>query len=220
MSINLEGPTEERLGALAPKKDFSWEILNRLLWAGEIKKQKPHERLASLVTQFVVGAVGDTDLELLSMSERLYRQTGIKRAYYSAFSPIEATPFEDVDKVDPIRSFRLYQSSYLLRDYNWELEDMPFQGTGNLRTDVDPKRAWADENLLHAPIDVMKAERDVLLRIPGIGPVGADSIIRARRHGHLRELSHLKRLGIRATERLAPYVLLDGQKPPQQLKLF
>ncbi len=220
VSINLEGPTKERLGSLAPKKDFSWEILNRLQWAGEMKKQNPHERLASLVTQFVVGAVGDTDLELLSMSEQLYRQTGLKRAYYSAFSPIEATPFENVEKVDPIRSFRLYQSSYLLRDYNWELEDMPFRQTGNLRTDIDPKRAWADENLRHAPIDVMKAERDMLLRIPGIGPVGADSIIKARCQGSLQELSHLKQLGIRTTERLAPYILLDGQKPSQQLKLL
>ncbi|MBZ0303174.1 MAG: radical SAM protein [Anaerolineae bacterium] len=219
VSINLEGPTSERLQALAPKKDFNDELVKMLQWAGEIKRSTPY-RLASLVTQFVVGAVGDTDLELLSTSERLYRQIGLARAYYSAFNPVTHTPFENIAAVNPQREFRLYQSSFLLRDYGWDVEDLPFVDQGNLRLDVDPKRAWADQNLRQAPVDLVHADREALLRVPGIGPQSADAILKARRSGTLRDLADLRKLGIRAPEHSAPYVLFDGRRPPQQLPLF
>ncbi|MBN1964064.1 MAG: radical SAM protein, partial [Anaerolineae bacterium] len=158
VSINLEGPTPERLTALAPKKDFTDEIFTRLQWAQQIRQRRPHGvKLASSVTQFVVGAVGDTDLELLSLSARLYDQLGLARAYYSGFNPVVETPFENLAPTDPQRERRLYQASFLLRDYAWDVEELPFLGDGNLQLDVDPKRAWADEHLLHAPIDVMRA---------------------------------------------------------------
>lgn len=219
VSINLEGPTPQRLQALAPKKDFNAELIQMLRWAGEIKRSTP-QKLASLVTQFVVGAVGDTDLELLSVSEQLYRQIGLARAYYSAFSPVVQTPFENLPAVAPLREHRLYQSSFLLRDYGWDVEELPFVAEGNLRLDVDPKRAWADLHLRHAPVDLVRAEREALLRVPGIGPQGADSILKARRRGHIRDLADLRKIGIRAPERTAPYVLFNGRRPSQQLALF
>lgn len=219
VSINLEGPTPERLSALAPKKDFGVELLQMLQWAGEIRRSTPG-RLASLVTQFVVGAVGDTDLELLAMSEKLYRQVGLARAYYSAFSPVLHTPFENLPAVAPQREHRLYQSSFLLRDYGWDVEDLPFIDGGNLRLDVDPKRAWADAHLIHTPVDLVHAGREALLRVPGIGPQGADAILKARRVGRLRDVADLRKLGIRAPEQMIPYVLFDGRRPPQQMKLF
>jgi predicted DNA-binding helix-hairpin-helix protein len=172
------------------------------------------------VTQFVVGAVGDTDLELLSMTERLHRQGGLARAYFSAFSPVIQTPFEELEAVSPRREHRLYQSSFLLRDYGWDVEDLPFTGDGNLNLNVDPKRAWADQHLRQSPVDLMRADREALLRVPGIGPKGADAILKARGSGHLRELAHLRRLGIRAPEGIAPYILLDGCRPPHQLSLL
>ena len=176
--------------------------------------------MASSVTQFVVGAVGDTDLELLTMSDKLYSLAKLARVYYSAFSPVPGTPFEDLPATEAIREFRLYQSSFLLRDYTWDVEELPFLRDGNLRTDVDPKQAWADEHLVHQPIEVMTAEREQLLRIPGVGPVGANAIIRSRRRGALAELIHLKQIGIRSPQKLAKYVLLNGRQPVQQLKLF
>jgi predicted DNA-binding helix-hairpin-helix protein len=222
ISINLEGATSERLDALAPKKDFEAELLKMLIEAGEIRQQMQHNgrKVASLVTQFVVGAVGDTDLELLSMSERLYRQVGLTRAYYSAFHPVAQTPFENLPKVAPIREHRLYQSSFLLRDYGWEVEDLPFEGSGYLNLEVDPKRAYAEAHLRHAPVDLMQAERQALLRVPGIGPKGADAILQARQKGRLSDLSHLRALGIRAPEQASPYILLDGKRPPQQMPLL
>src|SRR6266516_1126709 len=119
VSVNLEAPTQERLSALAPKKDFTRELLTMLRWAEDIRRKHPEQKLARTVTQFVVGAVGDTDRELLSLSSLLYRQMGLTRAYYSGFSPVEQTPFENLAPTDPLREHRLYQASFLLRDYGW-----------------------------------------------------------------------------------------------------
>jgi len=220
ISINLEAPTSERLAALAPKKIFVEELVQMLQWAEQIRQDRPHERLASSVTQFVVGAVGDTDLELLSMSDKLYSQAKLARVYYSAFSPVPGTPFENLPAAEAIREFRLYQSSFLLRDYQWDVEELPFLRDGNLPTNVDPKQAWADEHLLQQPVEVMSAEREKLLRIPGVGPVGANAIISARRRGTLSELLHLKQIGIHSPQKVAKYILLNGRRPTRQLRLF
>ncbi len=220
VSVNLEAPTSARLADLAPKKIFIEELLRMLQWAQQIRADNPQEKLASSVTQFVVGAVGDTDLELLAMTDKLYEQAKLARVYYSAFGPVPGTPFENLPAVAAIREFRLYQSSFLLRDYQWDVEELPFLRDGNLRTDVDPKLAWAEENLVHQPIELMRAEREQLMRVPGIGRIGADSIIRSRRRGRISELIHLRKIGIRSPDKLARFVLLDGKQPVQQLKLF
>ena len=220
VSVNLEGPTQERLNALAPKKNFQRELLHMVQLAEEIRREHPYQMLAGTVTQFVVGAVGDTDHELLSLSNRLYRQYGLTRAYYSGFSPVIQTPFENLPPTDPLREHRLYQASFLLRDYGWNVEDLPFMSDGNIQLELDPKRAWAELHLRYSPIDVMKANREQLLRIPGIGPVGADAIIKARRQGRLTDLAHLRKLNIKAPEQAAPYILLDGRKPLEQMRLF
>ncbi len=220
VSVNLEGPTQARLNALAPKKDFDNELLRILISAEAIRRKYPHEKLAGTVTQFVVGAVGDTDLELLALSEKLYRQAGLTRAYYSAFHPVIQTPFENVPYTALVREQRLYQASFLLRDYGWTAEEFAFEGSGNLRTDVDPKRAWGDAYLRQAPIELMTAEREQLMRVPGIGPIGADAILRARHQNALSDLSQLRKFGIRAPEQSAPYILLNGHRPDTQLALF
>jgi predicted DNA-binding helix-hairpin-helix protein len=220
VSVNLEGPTQERLDALAPKKDFNAELLQMLKWVHEIREAHPHQKLARSVTQFVVGAVGDTDIELLSITDRLMNQWGIVRTYYSAFSPVMHTPFENLPAVNSMREHRLYQASFLLRDYGWNVEELSFAESLNLRLDVDPKKAWADANLTDAPLEIMTASREELLRIPGFGPKAADAIVSARRTTHLTDLSQLRKLNIRAPEQSAPYILLDGGRAPQQLALF
>jgi predicted DNA-binding helix-hairpin-helix protein len=220
VSVNLEGPTQERLNALAPKKDFQRELLSMLQLAEEIRREHPHEKLAGTVTQFVVGAVGDTDQELLALSNRLYRHYGLTRAYYSGFSPVIQTPFENLPATDPLREHRLYQASFLLRDYGWKVEDLPFLADGNMLLAMDPKRAWAERYLREAPVEIMTANREQLLYVPGIGPKGAEAILRARRQGRLTELSHLRQLNIRAPEQAAPFILLDGHRPVTQMSLF
>lgn len=219
VSINLEGPTAERLTALAPKKNLHDELLVQLRRAHQIKANDPRIR-ASIVTQFVVGAVGETDLELLSLSEHLYNKAGLARAYYSPFSPVAGTPFEDKSAQDRIRARRLYQASFLLRDYAWDVEELPFLQAGNLPTDVDPKRAWAEANLRHQPIDIMQADLYQLMRLPNIGKKAAEAILQARQQRALHDVGQLARLGIRTPEQLAPYILFDGRQPPQQKMLF
>lgn len=223
ISINLEAPNEERLPALAPHKSFFEELLQRLQWADEIRRSRPpHEgwrgRWPSLVTQFVVGAAGESDLEILSTTSYLYKNLRLARAYYSAFSPVMNTPLESHAPENPWREHRLYQSSFLLRDYDFDLEELPFSQQGNLPLDVDPKLAWAAAHLHQTPVELNRADRRALLRVPGIGLKGAETILAVRRQGRLRELAELKALGI-VTARAAPFILLDGRRPPQQLPL-
>ena len=126
---------------------------------------------------------------------------------------------ENKAAVNPIREHRLYQASFLLRDYGFDLEDMPFLQDGNLPLPTDPKLAWAQQNLKEKPVEINKAERRDLLRLPGIGPKGADAILRARRTSKLRDVASLRKLGIVVT-RVAPFVLLDGKRVENQLKMF
>jgi predicted DNA-binding helix-hairpin-helix protein len=218
VSVNLEGATEQRLQALAPKKDFWQELVQRLQWISQLRADEGLR--ASVVTQFVVGAVGDTDLELLQTSDALFNHLGLKRTYFSTFHPVAQTPFEDLAPASDLREFRLYQASFLLRDYGWHVEDLPFQADTNLRLDMDPKLAWAQEHLRHAPVEVNRASRNELLRVPGIGPKLADMILHARTQGTLSDLAHLSRLGVRDVGKTGEYVLLNGKQPAQQLSLF
>jgi len=224
LSVNLEAPNDKRLALLAPKKHFVDELLRPLQWIDEIRRnEKPLKTWnglwASSVTQFVVGGVGESDLELLSVSERLLKQLQLQRVYYSAFSPIKDTPMAALPAENPLRQHRLYQSSFLFRDYGYELEEMPFDAGGNLPLNVDPKVAWARENLVERPLEINGVERELLLRVPGIGPKSADKIVAARRLGKIRGLQDLRKLGV-VTTRLAPYVLFDGCQIAQQMSLF
>lgn len=224
VSINLEGPNTQRLQALAPQKVFLEELLAPLKWVEQIRLNRPsHQgwkgKWPSTTTQFVVGAVGESDLELLQTLDWLNRNVRLARGYFSGFSPTPDTPFEDHTPCNPWREHRLYQASFLLRDYGFDLEEMPFQGEGNLPIEIDPKMAWARANLCESPLEVNKAERNQLLRIPGVGPVGAQAILNARRKNHLKSIEDLKAIGI-PIGRAAPFILLDGRRPAVQLSLW
>ncbi|MBX3011695.1 MAG: helix-hairpin-helix domain-containing protein [Caldilineaceae bacterium] len=218
VSVNLEGATEARLQQLAPKKDYWQELFQRLQWISQLRKQESLR--ASVVTQFVVGAVGDTDVELLDVSEKLYHQLGLQRTYYVAFHPVSQTPFETVAPSSKQREHRLYQASFLLRDYGWSMEELAFEPTGNLGLAVDPKEAWAAAHLHQAPIEINRASRAELLHIPGIGPKSADAILANRRQQKFTELAHLRAVGVHDPARATPYILLNGRRPMQQLSLF
>jgi predicted DNA-binding helix-hairpin-helix protein len=224
VSINLEAPNTARLSKLAPHKVFLEELLQPLRWVDEIRKTVPahrgwNGRWPSSVTQFVAGGADESDLELLTTTEWLHKNVRLSRAYFSAFSPIRDTPLENKAATDPLREHRLYQASFLLRDYGFDLEDLPFAGDSNLPLDSDPKLAWARQHLADRPVEVNRAEKRDLMRVPGIGPKGAEAILKARRTGRLHELSNLRKLGI-AIQRAAPFVLVDGKRSSQQMPLF
>jgi predicted DNA-binding helix-hairpin-helix protein len=225
VSVNLEAPNADRLQRLAPRKTFVDELLQPLRWVEEIRKSRPAwegwgGRWPSSTTQFVVGPAGESDLEILATTDWLHRVLGLSRSYFMAFSPVPGTPLENHPPESPDREHRLYQASFLLRDYGFDLEDLPFRKDGRLPLEVDPKLAYARANLEGRPVEINRAEREELLRVPGVGPKAASAILEARRkQGRLRDLAQLRRLGVLA-ERAAPYVLLDGRQPEQQLKLL
>jgi predicted DNA-binding helix-hairpin-helix protein len=223
VSINLEAPNQARLQSLAPRKEFN-ELIQPLLWSNEIRRNKdPHGtwsgRWPSTTTQFVVGAVGESDLELLTTTEGLYAKLGLARAYFSAFRPVIDTPFEGLPAESPTRELRLYQASFLLRDYPFSFEDLPFDADGSLPQGIDPKTAWAKENLENNPVEINSASLSDLLRIPGIGPKSAQQIIQNRKLQKFRSLDDLNRIHINPTK-LSEYILLDGKQPSKQLSFF
>jgi predicted DNA-binding helix-hairpin-helix protein len=218
VSVNLEAPNTRRLSSLAPHKTFDEELLQRLRWIEDIRRSRPG-RWPSSTTQFVVGASDESDVELLTTTEFLHREVGLARTYFMAFTPVPDTPLEDHPPTSPWREHRLYQASFLLRDYGFTAEELPFHPGGNLPLESDPKLAWARRSLMDAPVEVNTAARRDLLRVPGIGPKGADRVLAARRQGKLRSLSDLGKLGI-VTKRTAPFILLDGRRPPRQLSLW
>ena len=224
VSVNLEAPNSERLTLLAPRKQFLDELVQPLRWAQEIRRTLPPHQAwkgtwPSTVTQFVVGAVGESDLELLSTTSYLYSHLRLSRAYYSRFNPTEGTPFEDRPPTPLIRERRLYSASYLLRDYPFDLEELPFHQDGNLPLDIDPKLAWARHHLASTPVEINRASREELLRVPGLGPKGVMALLNARRESRFSDLSQLRKLGINP-KRAAPFILLDGSRPAHQPALL
>jgi len=228
VSANLEAPTVERLAVLAPRKQMAAlvgplrtaaEIIRRVrrLSPDKLVQQIGGARLG-LSTQFVVGPAGESDRELLMTVQRLHRKLNLARVYYSAFSPISDTPLEDAPPTDPRREYRLYQADFLVRRYGFVAEELSFDEAGQLSPDVDPKMAWARAHPERFPVEVNRASLSELLRVPGIGPVSARAIVKARRQGALRELGDLRKLGARA-DRAAPYVVLAGRRPPWQMSL-
>jgi predicted DNA-binding helix-hairpin-helix protein len=123
---------------------------------------------------------------------------------------------ENLTATPQIRQNRLYQASFLLRDYGFILEDLPFLESGDLPIENDPKTAWAQVHLAHHPVEINLASREELLRIPGIGPKSVKVILSARRERRLSDLSTLGKLGILA-QKASPFILLNGKRPEQQL---
>jgi predicted DNA-binding helix-hairpin-helix protein len=224
VSINLEAPNALRLEGLAPRKTFLEELLQPLRWVQEIRHTQSarytwNQRWPSSTTQFVVGAAGESDLELLKTTFYLYKKLGLKRAYYSPFRPISDTPLENLPPESSKREQRLYQASFLLRDYGFSLEDLSLDEDGRLPLNRDPKLIWAEKNLAEHPMEINRANQTELLHIPGIGPRGVRVIMDARKSGALRQLDDLTKIGVNAS-RAAPYILLNGHRPSLQLSLW
>jgi predicted DNA-binding helix-hairpin-helix protein len=220
VSVNLEAPNPERLLRLAGKKDFFRELVTPLRWVKEIRERRGAEILRSgHTTQFVVGASGESDTEILSTVSRLYGQFGLARAYYSAFRPVPDTPLQDLPQTSPLRELRLYQCDFLLRHYDFTLQDLTFDEGGNLPLETDPKTLAALDQAERFPVEINRASRTELMRVPGIGPQSADRILEMRRQGTFRSLRDLKEAGVSAG-RAAPFVLLQGRRPAFQPRLF
>jgi putative DNA modification/repair radical SAM protein len=216
LSINLELADAASLERLAPEKDATaiaaamGQMHERIAEAREEGRQFSP---AGQSTQIIVGADEATDESILQTSAALYARYALRRVYYSAFSPIPEASAALPAKPPPLqRENRLYQADWLLRHYGFDVEEIAAGGKGGmLELDIDPKLAWALKNRHRFPIDVNKAGRELLLRVPGLGARTADRIIAARRHASLR-LADLERLS-RGLKRARPFLIAADHRP-------
>lgn len=208
VSLNLEAPNIKRLKMIAPDKDFN-KIINSLHWVSHLQKKKGILK-AGFTTQFVVGASDEKDEEILKSTKWLYNNFELKRAYFSAFQPVDGTPLEEHSPTPLIREHRLYQVDFLFRYYNFKFEEIIFDSEGNLPLNMDPKMIWAFSHPEKFPIEINKANYEELIRIPGIGPKSAKRIIKYRKQNKFRTIEELKGTGC-VLKRIHPFILIDGK---------
>jgi predicted DNA-binding helix-hairpin-helix protein len=211
LSINLEAPTAERLDAIAPEKAALARASRTLALLAELSA-RPDLRCHGQSTQLVVGAGAETDREILETAQQAYDRFGLDRVYYSGFHPVPGTPLAGHPAVQPRRTGRLYQADVLLRGYGFAASELAFGAGGDLALHTDPKAAWASAHPERFPVDLARAARSELLRVPGIGPRAVTTILERRRQGRPRSLDDLGLTG-RQAARAIPYVLLDGRLP-------
>jgi putative DNA modification/repair radical SAM protein len=204
MSVNLESPTPKRLEKIAAEKNYMLDLIEPV---NMIQKQVQNGLVkAGQTTQFVVGAAGETDSELLRTTSWLYKKKELKRVYFSAFVPVA----EGQKPIPLLREHRLYQADWLMRFYQFKLDDLVLQKDQNLSLDLDPKMVFALKNRERFPVEINKAPFNTLLKIPGIGPTAARRLYRARKEHRFTELSELKNMGI-VVKRAKPFILINGK---------
>ena len=207
VSVNIEAPTERHLARLSSKKAIYNDIVERMRWMKEIMDANEGIAPSGQTTQFVVGASGETDRDILRTTSALYREVDLRRAYFSAFQPVSRSPLEGVPAAPPMRQHRLYQADWLLRIYRFSPHEVELAlGTDqNLTLKRDPKMMIALRQPWLFPVDVNTASYEELLRVPGIGPISAGRIVEARRDFSITSLEHLRKMGA-VTKRAVSYV--------------
>ena len=195
LSVNIELPTDADLQSLAPEKNrpsLERNMAEVELKRQELKEDKKHGLRppifvpAGQSTQMIIGATPTPDKDILTTSDTLYSQYKLRRVYYSAFSPIPHADARLPGKSPPlVREHRLYQADWMLRFYQFKVTDIVSIEHPNLELDIDPKTAWALRNPGYFPIDVNKASKHQLLRIPGIGVRSIQQMLQIRRYKKL-----------------------------------
>ncbi|MBP6546970.1 MAG: putative DNA modification/repair radical SAM protein [Phenylobacterium sp.] len=219
ISINIELPRDASLADLAPEKDAVGikKAMGRVRLGIDQTKEKvrktrpPKFAPAGQSTQMIVGADAATDGEILAKSAGLYGAYGMRRVYYSAYSPIPDT----TSRLPPVRpplmrEHRLYQADWLMRFYGFTHDEITVEGV-DLDLDIDPKLAWALRNRADFPVDLNTAERETMLRVPGLGVRSVDRMIDIRRYKQLT-LEDVKRL-TRRLDKLKPFIVTQDWRP-------
>ena len=230
LSINIELPTEAGLAELAPEKtmpgiraamgDIRWRIeegKEARKQARTMRAKPPKFAPAGQSTQMIIGADDADDRAILQTTDNLYGNYQLRRVYYSAFSPIPDASARLPLQAPPLaREHRLYQADWLLRFYGFGVDEIaPADADGMLDLDIDPKLSWALRNPTQFPIDVNRAPREMLLRVPGMGTRNVARILSSRRLGGLR-VADLTRLRL-PMKKVLPFVCLLDHHPRGQL---
>ena len=231
VSVNIELPTEESLVRIAPDKSADSILSPMMTIYGRLREleepnrsKKPLHKIsvndqaaemsAGQTTQLIVGASPESDSIILSLAYHLYRDFDVRRVYYSAFRPDGTDPSLPRLAAPPyIREYRLYQADMLFRWYGFEPIEL-FEEQDSLDEDLDPKTSWALRHLELFPVELMTADYEELLHIPGIGPKAARRILQMRKNGRL-EFSSLKKLHI-PTRKTACFITINGKTSPDE----
>lgn len=225
LSVNIELPTAADLEKLAPEKKQGQLEQNMAAVRAKILEREPKAppfTPAGQSTQMIVGATPTPDREILQTASRLYQGYGLRRVYYSAFSPIPDAHRGLPLKSPPlVREHRLYQSDWLLRFYGFSVEEIAPQEQPDLRLDLDPKTAWAIQHREYFPVDLNRGSREQLLRVPGLGVRSVERILKQRRLRAIR-WGDMRKIG-GVLSRMKPFVitadghpggLLENWRPP------
>ena len=226
LSVNIELPSQQGLQALAPDK--TKEAILRPMGlirdgAAQSKVELVKYRHAPVFapagqsTQLIVGATDDSDRHILHLTESLYRKYRLKRVFYSAYVPVvENSLLPSLDTKPPLlREHRLYQADWLLRFYGFQAAELLDDAHPDFDPRLDPKCSWALRHLDRFPVEVMRADLETLLRVPGIGPTSARRIVSARRCGGTLRFEDLKKLGV--VLKRAQYFITCGGRIPEGL---
>ncbi len=221
LSVNIEIPTEPNLKRLAPEKNFKGilspmgQIRNLILESKEERRKyrkAPRFAPAGQSTQLIIGATPETDRQIILLSSGLYQTQNLKRVYFSGYLPVnhydERLPA--INKPPLVRENRLYQSDWLMRFYKFRAEEILTEDQPFLDLDIDPKLGYALRNMHLFPVDVNKADYEMILRIPGIGVQSAQRIVQARRFRRLT-FYHLKKIGV--VMKRAKYFITTNELP-------
>ncbi|MDB6070960.1 MAG: putative radical methylase protein [Verrucomicrobiales bacterium] len=227
ISINIELPTESGLTKLAPEKNLirTQEAMGRIRLKIDESREKPQRNAPTLTkparklpfatgqsTQMLVGADASSDATVLGRADQLYKSYQLRRVYYSGFSPIpEPSKLLPLKPPPLVREHRLYQADWLLRFYGFKVDELVPDTAPDLALDIDPKLAWALQNRGMFPVDVNKAPRELLHRVPGLGVRNAERIVTARRHCRLH-VADLKRLRLNLKKCL-PFLIAADHIP-------
>ena len=206
LSVNIEIPTEPNLKRLAPEKNYTGilspmsQIKNEIV-ASKEERKKFRKALrfapAGQSTQLIIGATPETDRQIILLSSGLYKRQNLKRVYFSGYLPVNSYDERLPALKQPplVRENRLYQSDWLMRFYKFKAEEILSEDQPFLDLDVDPKLGYALRHMHLFPVDINRADYEMILRVPGIGVQSAQKIVMARRHRKLNTL-HLKKIGV------------------------
>jgi putative DNA modification/repair radical SAM protein len=221
LSINVELPTPNDLKALAPEKNLGRIEKSMTRIKTQIEETKAERRKSSQAavfapagqsTQMIVGATAANDATILERASSLYQKQRLRRVYYSAFSPIpDASSKLPITAPPLVREHRLYQADWLMRFYGFDVAELTTREEPNLSLGLDPKLGWALRNPDKFPVDLNKASREILLRVPGLGVRNVDRIIRIRRWHSIR-LEDLTRLRVPLSKTM-PFIIVVDHTP-------
>lgn len=212
VSLNIETPGAANFAKLSEKKDYIRDIIEPIKYISEITaKGTAHSRVKQ-TTQFIVGAAGESDSQIVQYMGGLYERLNMHRVFFSAYQKGlgESTlPGENIVQADNTQTFtrehRLYQVDYLLRKYGFTAQEIEYETPGRLSTKFDPKEYWASKHPEFFPVNINTADKWQLLRVPGLGHITVNTLLKRRYQQKLRELSDIGKV-TSLLKKASPYI--------------